>query len=748
MSFDSFESSALTLMITLTLIIVLHALMTTNKVYDNDVYALNKIKSADFNFAAVGDWGCNSDTKNTINNIIHKDPELVLSLGDFAYQDKADCWFKFTDPINERLKITLGNHDHLSYTTEGGIYLAPERMQQYITHFNLSRQYYSFNYQNVHFIAISTEIPYEAGSKQYYFVKRDLQKSASDPDINWIVVFYHRLAYTSPALVDSIPILRDTYHPLFQKYGVDLVMQAHSHNYQRTYPIQFNRDDSLNPIITDKNTANYYNPKGQIFTITGTAGAPDIHNFTGPAAPYTAVQFNAYGFLDINVIHNGTVIEGNFYENNGTVKDHFTIEKPKKDNKQNESSSPSTSTSLSLEPTLNNAYKNKFRVETVVKGLRWPTDFVFLGPDDILVSEKNNGTVQRVINGHILGQPLLDVKVANKIERGLLGIAISNATDNTTNVFLYYTESKRDGNDICPKSTYCIPGTEPIGNRLYKYDLTKNGTKLVNPKLLLDLPATPGPGHNGGKMIIGPNKNILIIVGDVMADGSRTQNYKDGKEPTGTGGILKVDPDGNSSNEGILGNKYPLNLYYAYGIRNGFGLDFDPVTGNLWDTENGPDFGDEINLVKPGFNSGWKDVQGIWNHKGGKEEKGTINLDGLDDFNGKGKYSTPEFTWNDTVGPTGIKFFNSDKMGTEFNNSLFVGDVYTGNLYHFNLNDNRTALLLNGTLRDRVADSPQELEKIIFAEGFGGITDLEVGPDGYLYVLSIFNGAIYKIVPI
>ena len=56
--------------------------------------------------------------------------------------------------------------------------------------------------------------------------------------------------------------------------------------------------------------------------------------------------------------------------------------------------------------------------------------------------------------------------------------------------------------------------------------------------------------------------------------------------------------------KGILGNTYPLNLYYAYGIRNSFGMDFDPVTGKLWDTENGPDYGDEINLVEPGFNSG------------------------------------------------------------------------------------------------------------------------------------------------
>ena len=220
----------------------------------------------------------------------------------------------------------------------------------------------------------------------------------------------------------------------------------------------------------------------------------------------------------------------------------------------------------------------------------------------------------------------------------------------------------------------------------------------------MDLPAIPGPGHNGGKMIIDANKSVFIIIGDVMAEKSMAQNYKDGEEPDGTGGILKVDQDGNFSGKGPLGSKFPLNIYYAYGIRNGFGLDFDPVTGYLWDTENGPEFGDEINLVKPGFNSGWKDIQGVWNHDGGKAVKGPLHLDGLEDFNGTGKYDEPEFTWKDTVGPTGIKFFNSDKFGPDYKNDIFVGDVHNGNIYHFNLNDDRTSLLLDGVLSDRIAE--------------------------------------------
>jgi glucose/arabinose dehydrogenase/predicted phosphodiesterase len=751
-SFDKLKLLAILPLLILCLAVSLHTFLAVNDIGTENAFGLNST-STDFSFAAAGDWGCTPDAKNTVNNMVDKNPELVLGLGDFAYSNNATCWFSLTAPIQDKMKITIGNHDLLAYTSRTEYHPSPEQLQEYMNKFNLSSQFYSFNYQNVHFLSMSTEIPYEKGSEQYDFVKRDLQKARSEPGIDWIVVFYHRVAYTSPVYLINdylreVPALRETYHPLFEKYGVDLVIQGHSHNYQRTYPIEFNQEDPDKPHITDKGKTNYHNPKGQIYTIVGTGGSPEVHNFTGRPAAFTAAQFNAYGFLDIKVLQNGTMLEGNFYENNGTVLDHFTIVKSNNDNKQSDSSSSTSSQSPtpSSEPRIKTEYSDKFAIQPVIQGLKSPSDMAFLGPKDILVLDKRNGIVNRAVNGQISGPPLLDVNVANKVERGLVGIATSNATNGTRYVFLYYTEGKHDGDDICPESDYCTPGTEPLGNRLYRYELANDNTKLVNPKLFLDLPATPGPGHNGGKMIIGANKSVYIIVGDVMAEKSMTQNYDDGEEPDGTGGILKVEWDGNFS-DGILGSKFPLNVYYAYGIRNGFGLDFDPVTGYLWDTENGPEFGDEINLVRPGFNSGWKDIQGVWNHEGGKPVKGPLNLDGLEDFNGRGKYDEPEFTWKDTVGPTGIKFFNSDKFGPDYNNDIFVGDMHNGNIYHFNLNDDRTSLLLDGVLSDRIADSADELDNIVFAEGFGGITDLEVGPDGYLYVLSLGLGTIYKIVP-
>jgi aldose sugar dehydrogenase len=389
------------------------------------------------------------------------------------------------------------------------------------------------------------------------------------------------------------------------------------------------------------------------------------------------------------------------------------------------------------------------KVELVARGLKSPTSMAFLGPNDILVLEKNNGTVQRIVNGVMLSKPLLDVNIANKNERGMLGIAVApkHPSNGSTYVFLSYTETKVKGSDDCPKPSYCVPGHDPLGNRLYRYELVNN--KLVNPKLLLDLPAVPGPGHNGGRILIGPDNNVYFTIGDVGHKG-KTQNFINGPDPDGTSGILRITQDGKPVGNGILGNKYPLNLYYAYGIRNSFGIDFDPITKKLWDTENGPDYADEINLVYPGFNSGWRQLQGMWKSSNSISTGNIIlNPTGLVDFGGKGKYSPPQFIWVNTTGPTEIKFLNSDKLGKQYENNMFVGDFHGASIYHFELNKSRTGLVLNDSvLADKIADTPQQTQDIIFGQGFGGITDIQVGPDGYLYVVSISKGAIYRILPI
>jgi aldose sugar dehydrogenase len=408
----------------------------------------------------------------------------------------------------------------------------------------------------------------------------------------------------------------------------------------------------------------------------------------------------------------------------------------------------------------------KLKIELVTSGLDFPTTMAFLGPDDFLILEKA-GTVKRVTNGVILDKPLLQVDVSVKDERGLLGIAISekkNLDGNGTsiknnnishNVFLYYV--------MCEgKNTGCE-------NRIYRYDLDNKNNVLINPKLLLSIPSFPDPAHIGGIIDIGPDNNLYVTVGNFQHTipsevyRTKTQNFEDGKPVDGRAGVLRITQDGKPVDKGIIGNDYPLNLYYAYGVKNSFGIDFDPVTKKLWLTENGPKFGDEINLAEPGFNSGSDKIFGIWRVNeegkklqidGGKEgEYVTVgkNPEDLVYFGGKGHYSSPEFTWDKSVAPTALLFLDSKNLGAEYENDMFVGSV-DGQIFHFDLNDTRTGLLLKGVLEDKIAADDTEFANILFAEGFSIITDLKQGPDGNLYVVSGLkqsksenSGAVYRI---
>jgi len=274
-----------------------------------------------FSFAAAGDWACNSNSITTVKNIAKINPNLVLGLGDYYYSDylneskNPDCWFKIVKPIDEKMRIAIGNHESES----------PSLLKLFMSHFNLTNEYYSFNYQNVHFVALSTEIPLGIGSEQYNFVKSDLAKAASSPNINWIIAFYHRKAYSSPSIVAPYATVRDTYHPLFDKYHVDLVLNTDMHNYQRSYPIKYNSTNSTKPVIINRNMSNYTNPQGRIYVIAGTAGAHFFPLYG--KAPYVITQYLVHGFLDATITNSGRTLSAKFYANDGSVKDQFTIKK-------------------------------------------------------------------------------------------------------------------------------------------------------------------------------------------------------------------------------------------------------------------------------------------------------------------------------------------------------------------------------------------------------------------------------------
>ena len=247
--------------------------------------------------------------------MVDKKPELVLGLGDYSYESTADCWFQRIDTIDEKMKIAIGNHDR-----------DDEKLPAFMNHFGLREQYYSFDLQNIHFVALSTEVSFNVNSAQYKFVKDDLSKAASNPNIDWIIAYYHRPMYTLPSTHPAITFLRSIYHPLFEQYGVDLVLQGHNHNYQRTYPIKFNSVNPGHPIETSTNTTNYTDPDGQIFVTVGTGG-DSLYPFRGKE-DYFVKQYIGFGMLNVDITNNGRTLTGKFYDNaDGTTIDQFTIYK-------------------------------------------------------------------------------------------------------------------------------------------------------------------------------------------------------------------------------------------------------------------------------------------------------------------------------------------------------------------------------------------------------------------------------------
>jgi aldose sugar dehydrogenase len=367
------------------------------------------------------------------------------------------------------------------------------------------------------------------------------------------------------------------------------------------------------------------------------------------------------------------------------------------------------------------------QVTEIVGGLNAPTAMAFIGDLDILVLQKSDGQVRRVVNGVLQPTPALDVAVNQLSERGLLGIAVHPMFPSTPWVYLYYTESST------ADDTMGLP--ESSGNRLYRYRW--DGNALVEPTLLLDLPVIPGPNHDGGVLRFGPDGKLYVVIGDLNHHG-QLQNIPAGEAPDDTSVIIRLNDDGTIPSDNpffALGGN--LAKYYAYGIRNSFGMAFDPLTNKLWMTENGPDTFDEINLVEPGFNSGWSQIMGPDAHS----PQGADNLFRLPNSH----YADPLFSWFATVAPTAIVFLNSGEFGEQYQQDIFVGDINSGTLYRFKPTPARDGMLLQSAgLTDLVADPEDDQQEITFGSGFGGITDLKVGSDGRLYVVS-FQGKIFAV---
>lgn len=283
---------------------------TTNYLYEN--------YSEGINFIAAGDWSCNKETQKTINKITKLEPELVLGLGDYTYKNTSpQCWFDISEPVDNIIKIAIGNHD-LEYQNS---------YRQLLDHYNLLQPYYSFNFHNIHFLAISSEHPFEKGSKQYKFIKNDLEESLHDPSIVWRLVFLHKPMYNSADFgkKDSEE-LKNTFHKLFEEYKVDLVLSGHTQYYQRSLPLSYNNDDPFYPVVMDQNNYEYNNQDGIIFVSAGTAG-DELHKIAY-SYPYYVIQEQKFGFLNFDLKNNGYTLMGTFYETDDLdILDRFVISK-------------------------------------------------------------------------------------------------------------------------------------------------------------------------------------------------------------------------------------------------------------------------------------------------------------------------------------------------------------------------------------------------------------------------------------
>ena len=268
-----------------------------------------KMNESDFNFVAAGDWGCGHEALNTFSMMKSMKPELYLGLGDYSYQTSIDCWVNIINSVGNAFKITLGNHD-----TEGHL------LKAYIDKFKLEKQYYSFNYRNAHFIALSTELNESGEIEQLNFLKSDLLRTKANKNIDWTIVFFHRPFYS--ANVQDITNMRRTYHPLFDKLGVDLVLQGHSHNYQRSYPLSYNDITPPEPIISDKEQFQYHDPVGTIFLIVGTGGESVKSLYK---KSFLVSTYEGYGCINVEI--KGKSMNVEYYSDTNNAIDKFSITK-------------------------------------------------------------------------------------------------------------------------------------------------------------------------------------------------------------------------------------------------------------------------------------------------------------------------------------------------------------------------------------------------------------------------------------
>jgi aldose sugar dehydrogenase len=448
----------------------------------------------------------------------------------------------------------------------------------------------------------------------------------------------------------------------------------------------------------------------------------------------------------------------------------------------------------------------RLEVRTVVSGLNSPTTMAFLGDDDILVLEKETGRVRRVMNGTIQST-VLDLPVNFGSERGLLGIALHPEFPTNPGVYLYWTESTT-GNDTSVLSETPLLGNR-VDRFTWDGSTLTFDQNIIRLRAIQQDAGQPERGnHDGGVLRLGPDGKLYIFFGDQGRRG-QLQNLPDGPfgpgqpddqfggpEPDNahlSGVILRLNDDGTAPANNpffkfgaSVGGEVGANIQkiFSYGHRNSFGMAFDPFSGKLWLQENGDDSFSELNLVEAGMNGGWVQIAGPVERIAQFKQIETSNaIDpvtmtsyfGLQQVRWPptliadapaealsrlfmlpgAHYSDPKFSWKFEVAPAGLGFLDSAALGPRYEGDLFLGEARTfldaGYLFRLRLNRTRRQIAVrDSALEDKVADNPNkfditESESLLFGRGFGVGTDVQTGPNGNLFVVSLSNGAIYEI---
>ncbi|MCC7354965.1 MAG: PQQ-dependent sugar dehydrogenase [Anaerolineae bacterium] len=335
------------------------------------------------------------------------------------------------------------------------------------------------------------------------------------------------------------------------------------------------------------------------------------------------------------------------------------------------------------------------RVERVVPdNLNFPIAMAFAPDGRLFYTEKTTGNVRVIQNGALVSTPVITLPTDGTGERGLLGIALAPNFATSHLVYVYHT----------------LPGSPPA-NRVVRFR-EQNGTG-IEATPLLTVPVTTGAtNHNGGNLHFGSDGKLYVTIGEYNTP-SWSQNGT--VIPGKIHRFNAADMSAPADNPFMASVTVTVKSIYALGLRTSFDFAFDPFSGRMFASENGPGCDDEVNLIVAGGNYGWRSGYPC------------------DDNSGASGYRAPLRFWTPTIAPTGIHIYSGNLL-SQWTGNLFMCAWNNGNLYRWTLNAQRTGITS---------------ESVVDLGGIGCTLDLETGPDGALYFSTSSwgtnTGAIYRI---